>query len=458
MGKEGIETMGKRFFARHAKSSAALVSLGIHTVIIVIAISFVAVTVIQKEDQNFEAKKVNRPKMQLKKLQVPVNIKKKVQKPRLRKRIVVQPKLNQQVPDIKLPEITGIKGGMGNAAGSGLGGGGSLGFSMPEMNLFGIRSRGEKIVFLLDTDNAMMLDTVGGIPAYTIIKDELAGLIAQLPSTALFNVIVFEHFKAVTFSKELTPANKDNVEKLKAWLAPLNADMQQYGVTTLSSSGYPVEFEPMGPIYNDQGGWPAGLTYAVKKKADVVYWLGANDGGLIGMQKHLWDDCERGKPLLYPNGRDPNFRDERDYEGYGVERWNNLVAKARRMHEEENARRLKKGEPVKVLSNESDIAVVLEYFPDAPIPEPFEQPEFRHYTVDDTVRYIHALDRKYKDESLRVKSGLKAPKMSLNAIHFVQAGEETKPLQVLTGTTKKMNGKYRQIRGLEAIKSSTSSN
>ena len=157
--------MKKRFFARHAKSSAALVSLGIHAVIIVIAISFVAVTVIQKDDTNFEAKPVSRPKMQLKKLQVPVNIKKKVQKPRLRKRIVVQPKLNQQVPDIKLPEIAGIKGGMGNAAGSGLGGGGSIGFLMPEMNLFGLKSRGEKIVFLLDTDNAMMLDTVGGIPA-----------------------------------------------------------------------------------------------------------------------------------------------------------------------------------------------------------------------------------------------------------------------------------------------------
>jgi hypothetical protein len=103
----------KGFFASHAKSSAALVSLGIHAVLIVIALSFVAVTVITKEEKAFEAKPVKRPKMSLKKLQVPVNIKKKpTKKPKLRKRIVVQPKMNSTMPDIKMPEITGVKGGL----------------------------------------------------------------------------------------------------------------------------------------------------------------------------------------------------------------------------------------------------------------------------------------------------------------------------------------------------------
>jgi len=174
------------------------------------------------------------------------------------------------------------------------------------------------------------------------------------------------------------------------------------------------------------------------------------------MQKHLWDECEQGKPLLYPKGKDPNFRGGRDFEGYGVERWKNLVAKARKMHEEENARRLKKGKPVKVLKNESDIAVVHAYFPNAEIPTPLGQPEQRKYTVEDVVGYMRALTRKYNDGSRRVKSGLKAKKMSLNAIHFVPAGGETKPLRILAGTTKKMNGEYRQIRGLDAIKSSAS--
>ena len=134
------------YFSKHAKSSAALVSLGIHAVLVVIALSFVAVTVIQKEEAKFEAKPVNRPKMQLKKLQVPVNVKKKsTKKPKLRKRIVVKPRMNQTMPDIKMPEITGVKGGLGGGVAGGIGAGGGLGFSMPEIEIFGVKGKGEKI-------------------------------------------------------------------------------------------------------------------------------------------------------------------------------------------------------------------------------------------------------------------------------------------------------------------------
>ncbi len=121
------------YFGKHAKSSAAMISLAIHAVLIVIAVSFVAVKVIVKDEQIFEAKPVSRPKMQLKKLQVPVNIKKKkVQKPKLRQNIVAKPKTTSM--DIKMPEMTGIKGGMGYMdEGGGLGG---IGFGL-DIDLFG---------------------------------------------------------------------------------------------------------------------------------------------------------------------------------------------------------------------------------------------------------------------------------------------------------------------------------
>ena len=48
----------KKFFVKHAKSGAALISLGIHAALVVVALSFVAVTVITKEEQKFEAKPV----------------------------------------------------------------------------------------------------------------------------------------------------------------------------------------------------------------------------------------------------------------------------------------------------------------------------------------------------------------------------------------------------------------
>ncbi|VGO11737.1 hypothetical protein PDESU_00283 [Pontiella desulfatans] len=123
----------KQFFTSHAKSSAALISLGIHAVLLVVALSFVAVTVIQKDDKVFEAKPVKRPKMQLKKLQVPVNLKKKkIEKPKLRKNIVAKPKTKSL--DIQMPEVVGIKGGTGYMDGGG--GLGGLGFGL-EIDLFG---------------------------------------------------------------------------------------------------------------------------------------------------------------------------------------------------------------------------------------------------------------------------------------------------------------------------------
>ncbi len=106
------------------------VSLAIHAVLIVVAVSFVAVKVIVKKEPAFEAKRVKRPKMPPKKIQVPVDVKKRKPKPRLRKRIVVNKKT---FTDIKMPEITGVEGGLGNMGGDGLGG---LGFDF-KMDLFG---------------------------------------------------------------------------------------------------------------------------------------------------------------------------------------------------------------------------------------------------------------------------------------------------------------------------------
>lgn len=124
-------TKKKRFFLNHKKSSAFVVSLGIHALFLVLALSFVAVKVIIKNDQVFEVKEVKRPNMKLRKLQVPVKEKKKTQAPKLRKTIVAKPK-NPDI-DIKMPEIVGVKGGTGYGRGGGLGG---LGFDF-DMDLFG---------------------------------------------------------------------------------------------------------------------------------------------------------------------------------------------------------------------------------------------------------------------------------------------------------------------------------
>ena len=121
----------------------------IFAVLFLLSRMFVTVTVVTKEEQSFETCPVKRPNMKLKKLSIPVEIKKtdkdgrdknapvlapapvysqrpkmklrkpkvsKSSKPKLRKRIVT--KVNRaSMPDIQLPEMSGIRGGIGSTSG-----------------------------------------------------------------------------------------------------------------------------------------------------------------------------------------------------------------------------------------------------------------------------------------------------------------------------------------------------
>ena len=53
----------RKFFTNHSKSSAAVVSIVVHLVLLLIAGTFVAVTVVTKNEQKFEAKQVVRPRL-----------------------------------------------------------------------------------------------------------------------------------------------------------------------------------------------------------------------------------------------------------------------------------------------------------------------------------------------------------------------------------------------------------
>lgn len=131
----------KRFFLSHKKSSALMVSILIHAVFAVVAVTFVAVNVITKPETVFEVKEVQRPKVPLRKLQVPVKDQKKTQAPKLRQNIVTKPR-NKEIT-IQMPDIVGVRGGTGYGTGTGLGG---LGFNFDGDLFGGSRGTGNEFV------------------------------------------------------------------------------------------------------------------------------------------------------------------------------------------------------------------------------------------------------------------------------------------------------------------------
>lgn len=437
----------KGFFASHAKSSAALISLGIHALIIVLALSFVAVTVITKAEVDFEVKEVKRPKMPLKQLKVPVNVK-KTQAPKLRKQITAVPKIKQQVPDIKMPEIVGVKGGLGGSGG-GLGGGGSLGFAMPEIDFFGVKGQSEKIMIILDGNRYMADDSLGGAYGFEVIKDECLKLFGRLPATALFNMIVYDGDRAIQLFTDMTPASPQNVQQAKDWLMPLNqvkGTQTKYGSGTLGPGGSKAEGKyPFGRFTEEAvypRVWNIPIFVSMQNHADTVFLL-THDWGWFGY------DLVDGRA----------FRNEWNKTSDG-KKWAEAVAKARKMLDEDNARRKAAGEPPNAVSRSSERGVVRAYLKGTPEPP---NPEQARLGVAD---FVDAFEEAYKTYvrdtptlGLRKKNKSKL-KYSLNVIFFKPEQFEDERDKMYNdrdeagfkALAKSFNGTCNAVVGLEAIK------
>lgn len=214
------------FFSKHAKSSAFMVTLAVHAILILIAISFVAYQVITKEEKQFVAKENKRPQMKLKKLQVPIKMeKRKKTTARLRKRVVAKkPKVS--ATDIQMPEITGIDGGLGAMQG-GEGLGSDIGFSMPEINFFGAKQKSEKVVFLVlaggaSTKGSNDKQSPKSRMVFHTLKKRLNEMVQELPEYALFNVALFQAGLTTPFSTNMLIATDSNKALMEEWMEPVN--------------------------------------------------------------------------------------------------------------------------------------------------------------------------------------------------------------------------------------------
>ncbi len=121
---------GKPGKAGKGMSSAVLLSILIHAGLFLLAGMLVVFTVVKKEDKKFEPPKaVERPKMKLRKPKVKPS---KSSKPKSTTRIVTR--VNRtSMPDIQLPEMSG----MGDGLGGGLGDGFSMMPDLGELTVFG---------------------------------------------------------------------------------------------------------------------------------------------------------------------------------------------------------------------------------------------------------------------------------------------------------------------------------
>ncbi len=442
----------KQKSAVKGKRSAFLITVIVHVLIFVATGYFVAMEVIEHKEAKFTARQVKRPKMALQKLRMPVKMEQKVKRtpPKLSQRVTVNDRLNTKAAEFKMPEISGFGSGLGDLTAATLSAG-SLGFANMQVNVFGAKSRGEKFLFLLNTESHMMKDEVGGIPAYRVIKNELSQLIDSLPSTALFNIVLFDNFEARSLFYNLSPASAENRKKLVEWLRPLNESKEIWGFDSLEEDGFvliPESCEPIAFSEKDRCGLLASLGYSVRQGADAVFWLGGNQW-ILSTTEDRYKAYKRGDSLEDL----PEAQGGLNIEDYGVERWEELLGKAKAMKKAEDKERLKNGMAVRVLDGK--LGLVKAYFPNEKMPEHYNKTssDAYSYTADDILDYMENMAEKYQE--------IASTKMRFNGIYFIpkvlNENEKQPPnVDIIRMITRKYRGAFQELQGLDAIQSASS--
>lgn len=337
-------------------TEAAAISIGIHVLLILFAGSIVAIKYVQKREAAFAGENINRPKLERRQLQMPVkvqNLQKKSSRPKVTSRMA-----SASQSSFALPDITGLGdvGAVGfDRAGAGgqrdlksMGAAGSLGFGISGINFFGAKSKGEKLVFVVEAAQEMVEDSKGGYFTYQFVKDRLYQMIEGMNSATLFNVMVYSGSRTVMFRPQMIPATPENKAALKAWLVPLNATSDSTG----DIKGMGTEYIPVvqydSVVQTEAALWLKPVQAAMEQHADNIFIL-CSGWGLHGISvarraEMFGLDASQEEAWLTSKGWPPD-RVQRS-----KDKMAELRAKAEKILSEENAARAKKGLPPKIIS------------------------------------------------------------------------------------------------------------
>lgn len=434
----------RRFFLKHSKSSAAVIAISLHALFIIGGLSLVVMNHIIPEEVVFYPTEYAKPKP-LPRLRPPSNARNpKVTKPRF-ERIPVEVKYEQKMPDISLPDMAGAQGEFGGAAGAAMSSVSTIGFIMPELDIFNLKTKGEKIFLILDAGPHMLEDRMGGIPAYTIIKQELIRIVDELPPTAVFNICVFANGQSVTLFSNLVKATDSNVWKAEAWLMPLNGvkesvESGRYGIQTIGAGGTRQQQDLRVGPFAERGGngappyrqdrWFRPAMLAMQQGADTVFLL-----------TNTW-----GHHRIVSKGRNQSLEEwHKTSEG---KRWLKHVELAKEKLAEENRQRKANGQPPKVIAH-GRWGLMRAYYPDIKHPP---LPEYHHFSPEEFEEAFELVRAEHRET--QVRSGLnRKDRYSFNVVQFVPADAGQSRDERFYKLTKLTRGGYATIAGLEAIQS-----
>ncbi|MGB0373137.1 MAG: hypothetical protein ACPGN3_17550 [Opitutales bacterium] len=203
------------------------------------------------------------------------------QRPRqqqIRARSVTQintPDIDLNISDVA-PSV-GVGGGVGDGLGSGLGlSGGGMRMGVSAVDFFGIKSKGERIVVIVDIASSMLEQQRGDIPGFTRVKAKVDEVIDSLNSATLFNMMVFSQGLDV-MSGDLVLANGENKARARKFFEPYWKANGGFIASDARRSVFLRNYEPQfnedfQPLHG-RSRMDMALASAFEQKADAIFMI-----------------------------------------------------------------------------------------------------------------------------------------------------------------------------------------
>jgi hypothetical protein len=359
--------------------------------------------------------------------------------------------------DVNLPsmqESFSVSAGLGNLGGSGalLGGTrGSIGIGMSDVSVFGLKTRAERILFLIDASRHMLTDQKGGLNSYQVIKDEITNMVGNLSAGTLFNVAFYDRRTIQFFRPQLIPAGEEITAQLLQWIQPINANPSSPGLSsgTVMRPSTLSEHEMYRNILHSgvRNNENATLTQvALEQQVDAIFIITGLHDGFAGVR------------------RLPNDREAADWQRTIADRkYQEQLAEHQAEHpkmeqriqnelQRINQERKKKSLPPRILSSQWGIYSRAN---ELGLKWETEHPGFQPNYISrlrDVEQYFEEVV-----EQLYAEKGGEPP--SVNVVLFLAGNEDLPKAREdrLDDYIRFFGGKYRIIRGLDEIKDAGSS-
>ncbi len=388
----------------------------------------------------------------------PENVEVTIQKQRSQdtqqREIRMQPVANIAVPELQMetPDMAdnfsvtaGVGGGLG---GMSLGGGlGGVGLGVSQINVFGLRDEGERILFVVDAGGNMMTDDRGGMNTYNAVKEELVRIAGTLAPGSLFNVMTYDSFRPHInrFSPDLIPATPENVNRLREWIEPINSNPSNFGPGGNNVSPNNIIDHPVGDIIANHGHRSNSrmrmLNVVLEQDVDLVYLITDRWPGFTNLR------------------RPPTERERQEWQRYresdefkrASERFNAAMPRVREQVEaaekRDNEQRARRGLPPRVFASGTLRAKANHYgiaMPSSPASDNRYHEPGRN--VEEYFRQV--ILQEYR------RKGRTVPRINMIQLLAEDAQVNRDEINSIRNSLRHFrNGRVREVRGLAAIRS-----